>query len=372
MLKGKEKKSGESLNALISGKDNAVAFFSDLLYSGQPSKTDLGKSFVWKVKSKARAVQPNPDLIFVEFDRFYASIFERKGFVPLPKWVLFTLDISKSFPELMRAIKNKSLDNNLRKMKKNEFSFEITRDPEKFDLFYHHMYVPLAEKRFGEASWIFDYHHLKRLLENGQLLLVKRNNEYLSGALLLERGKSVFSHSLGVKEGNIEYIGQGAITASYYFTIHWAKKSGYEWIDFGYCRPFLKDGVFVYKKRWGMVIKNINRSMGLGVFGLRIFRITKSVRSFLAENPFVFIDHNKLRGLIVADQDQPLTSENVQLLMRIHHIHGLDNTVIVSSKGFTREARDMANDRYSHVLYLADMDVIEFIERLPSPENRAP
>lgn len=362
LLEGNEKKSGESLNALISGKDNSVAYFSGLLYSEEPSQTDLGKSFIWKVKSKGLALQPGPDLIIIEFDRFYAPFIGRQGYTFIPKWVLFTLEISKSLSELMRAIKNKSLDNNLRKMKKNQFVFEVTRDPEKFKFFYNHMYLPLAEKRFKKASWVFDYHHLKRLLENGQLLLVKRNNDYLAGALLLERGKSLFSHSLGVKEGNAEFIEQGAVTASYYFTIHWAIQRGYEWIDFGYCRPFLRDGVFVYKKRWGMAIKNIKRSMGLGVFGLRICNITESVRSFLAENPFVFVNQDKLEGLVLADQKRPLTSDELKNLVRIHFINGLDKLILVSPHGFSGEARDMALVRYSHFLHLAEMDVADFFD----------
>ncbi|MFC2164290.1 hypothetical protein ACFLT2_04765 [Acidobacteriota bacterium] len=370
LLKGEEKKSGESLNALFFGKEKSVAYLSDLIYSEEPSQVYLGKSFVWNVKSKARSVQPEPDAILVDFNRIYAHILKRQGFLIIPKWVLFTLDISKPMPTLMEEVKNDSLDNNLRRMNKLDFSFDITRDLDKFDFFYHRMYLPLAEKRFGNRAWIFEYHRIKRLLENGCLLLIKLNNEYLAGALLLERGKHLFSHSLGVKDGDKKYVEQGAVTATYYFTIQWAIDQGYEEIEFGYSRPFLRDGVFIYKKRWGMTVKNQDRSMVWGGYGLRIQHYTKSTRSFLTENPFIFVDGDKIKGLMLIEQKEPLTEKNVRRFMRIQYIKGLDGVIILSPHGFTPEAREMAKDQYPDLLHLAEMDVEVFFDGLSKLENR--
>jgi len=369
LLKGEEKRSGENLNVLFYGKEKSVAYLSNLIYSGEPSQVYLGKSFVWNVKSKAHSVQSKPDLILVDFNRIYATILERQGFMIIPKWILFNLDISKSMPALMKEIKNDSLDNNLRRMNKRDFSFDITRDLDKFDFFYHRMYLPHAEKRFGKRSWIFEYHRIKRLLENGCLLLVKLNNKYLAGALLLERGKNMFSHSLGVKDGDMKYVEQGAITATYYFTIQWAKDQGFEEIEFGYSRPFLRDGVFIYKKRWGMAVKNQDRSMVWGGYGMRIHHFTKSTRSFLTENPFIFVDGDSIKGLMLSDQKEPLTAKNVRRLMRIHYIKGLDCVIILSPQGFTPEAREMAKDQYLGLLRLADMDVEAFFDGLSKSEN---
>jgi len=369
LLEGVEKRSGEKLNALIFGGDMAAAYVSSVIFSGDPKSTDLGKSLLWRIRSKVRIINPNPDLIFTETDRFYAALLKRLKFALIPKWVLFHLDISKPLPELMKTIKNRSLDNNLRRMRAQQYTCEITQDQERFDLFYNHMYVPYATKRYGTASWVLGYHHLKRVLKKGQLLLVTQDDVPLAGALLIERENHLFSHSLGVKDGNIEYVEQGAITASYFFTIQWAKKKGYDRIDFGYCRPFLRDGVFIYKKRWGMSVKNRKRSMGLGVFGLKINCFSKSVRGFLGENPFIFIDKDEIKGLIVEDQNQALTAPEVEMLMRIHHINGLDEMIVLAPRGFTGEAREMARTQYPQLLHLVDVGVDVFFEQLSSPKN---
>lgn len=356
LLSGKEKGSGQNLTALIQGKERTVSFYSRLIYSGIPSRENLGKSIIWKSLSKSQAMQKRPDVILVEVDKFYAPIFERKKFILIPQWIRFTLDISMSKSAIMKVIKNRSLDNNLRKIKKQEYSYEITRDPVKFDLFYRDMYLPYTEHRFGTASWLFSYRHLKSLLENGQLLLVKKRNEYLAGSLLLERKNCLFSHSMGVRDGNLKYVEDGVQTASYYFTIFWAKKKGYGLIDFGYCRPYLQDGVFIYKKRWGMTLKNHNRSMGLGIFALKINRFNTSVRNFLSNNPFVFIDGDKVKGLALAEQNHPLTSQDLKFLMRIHYIKGLDSLVVSSPHGFTQEARELAKAQFPDSLSLSDSD----------------
>jgi hypothetical protein len=369
LLKGNEKRSGENLSALMLGKDITLAHYSELICSGEATREKMGKSFVWGMTAKALSIQPNPDMILVALDRFYAATLRRQDFLLIPQWILFTLDISKPFSELMQSIKTKSLSNNLRKIKKQNYTYEVSRDPDKFDLFYHQMYLPYATIRFRDSSWIFSYRSMKQQLESGQLLLVKQNNKYLSGNLVVDREKCLFSHSIGVMNGNYEYVAQGVQSAAYYFIIKWAKQQGYKRIDFGYTRPFLRDGIFLYKKRWGMEINNINRSMGLGVLGLKICHFTRSVRSFLTENPFIFIAQNKLKGLLLIEQSEPLTSKEAQKLMRIHHIKGLDGMIILSPQGFTQETREMAEEQYPHSLDLVDTDVEAFFEQLSDPQG---
>jgi len=54
----------------------------------------------------------------------------------------------------------------------------------------------------------------------------------------------------------------------------------------------------------GMEIKRSNPFRG--VFGMKICKVGQGTQDFLAENPFIFIDQDKLKGLILTKENHPL------------------------------------------------------------------
>jgi len=340
LLQGREKWGGNSLTTLFLGDERGVLFFSDLLFSEEPVKESLGKVFVWKIKARLNLEIPGTDLIFIKMDGLLSRFLPRKGFIIIPEWILFMMDLSRPRQEVwnLSRNKNKTLGENLNKIKKQNYSYEMTRDPSKFEYFYHQMYLPHAWKRFGKVTVLTNFRDMEKAFKKGQLLLIKRGNEYVSGNILKIDHDTVFSVSLGIKEGKIEYLKQGASTACYYFTILWAKERGYRWVDFGHCRSFLKDGVFNYKKRWGMGIKLSTQLRT--VFGMKVCNFHQGVKTFLEKNPFIFVEQEKLKGLILVDQNHPLTLEEAQSLVKTYSIPGLDCLIVLSDQGFTQETKE--------------------------------
>ena len=96
-------------------------------------------------------------------------------------------------------------------------------------------------------------------MKRGELLLVKKGSEYISGMLIYTAPPIPVVAFLGVTDGRMDYVKQGALLALYYYTILWAKGKGYTKLDFGHCRPILNDGVFVYKRTLGMMIQRSPR-----------------------------------------------------------------------------------------------------------------
>ena len=341
LLEGKEKWGHESLTTLFLGDETGILFLSDLLYSGEPKKESLGKVLFWRFKSRINLGLPKGDLVFINMDGFFSRFLSHQGFIIIPGWILCMLDLSKQFPEAwnLSKSKNKSLRENLRAFRRHNYSYEMTQDPAKFEYFYHQMYLPYATKRFEELTFAASFHDMVRLFKKGQLLLVKKGDDYVSGIMLVRLSRdTIFAHSLGITEGNIEYLKTGALTAVYYFGILWAQERGFKWMDFGHCRSFLKDGVFNYKKHWGMEIKISERLRS--IFGIKICNYCQGVQNFLEKNPFIFIDQGKLKGLISVEQDDPLTLEEVQSLVKTYSIPGLDCLVILSEQGFTQQAEE--------------------------------
>jgi hypothetical protein len=64
------------------------------------------------------------------------------------------VDISKPLPEILKLSKNKSMRENLREMRRHNYSYEMTQDPAKFEYFYHQMYLPYVTKRYEELAFI--------------------------------------------------------------------------------------------------------------------------------------------------------------------------------------------------------------------------
>ena len=344
LLQGQEKWGHENLTVLYFGDETGVLFLSDLLYSGEPKKENLGKDFIWRIKSRINLGFPKGDLVFIKIDGFFSRFLSHQGFIIIPEWILFMLDLSKQFPEAwnLSKSKNKSLRENLREMRKHNYSYEMTQDPAKFEYFYHHMYLPYATKRFEELTFSASFHNIVRLFKKGKLLLVKKGDDYVSGILLV-RGSpdTILAHSLGITEGNIEYLKTGALTAVYYFSILWAQERGYKWMDFGHCRSLLKDGVFNYKKHWGM---EINKSSRLrNILGFKICNYCQGARTFLEKSPFIIFDKGELKGLIVFDESHSVTLEEVQTCVKTYSIPGLDCLVIISHQGFDPKAEEFAN-----------------------------
>ena len=368
LLQGKEKWSGSSLTTLFFGglffaEQRAVPYFSDLLYSEEPTKESLGKVFIWKIKSKLNLNIPKADLIFIGIDGFFSRFLFRRGFTIIPAWVLFKLDLSKPLPEIWKLPKNKSLRENLRKVRKHKYSYEVTRDPAKFEYFYHQMYLPYIPKRFGKSTLLSGFHYMKLIFEKGQLLLVKRGDEYISGNIIGIHNRSAFPAYIGIREGKVEYLKQGALAACYYFTILWAKERGYKWLDFGHCRAFLNDGVFYHKKKWGMEIK---RSKRVGaIFGMKICNLNQGTRNFLAKNPFIFIDQGKIKGLSLIQHNYPLTLEEVRSLFKTYYIPGVDCLVILSPQGFTQQAEEFSTSHSTQRVHLISMDPDIFFKKFP-------
>ena len=120
----------------------------------------------------------------------------------------------------------------------------------------------------------------------------------------------------------------------------WAKENGIKLLDFGDTRAFLNDGVLQYKRKWGMST-NISKYM-LGIFGFKIYNYSKSIQSFLTNNPFIYVDKNQLNGFIFIEKDELITRDEIQQFFRTYYTPGLTQLSIISPQGFTKDAKSYA------------------------------
>lgn len=316
----------ETLAVFITGKRRDTAFLLDRMFQTEPDESLQGRKFIFNIPS----IDSSPvNMVLIEADRCFARFFTRRGFFAIPEWVLFTMDISAPIEKIIR--RNKSSKNDFRKIGRYQYTYEETSDKDKLHLFYHTMYLPYISSRYGRLTVHTPLHEMEDILQNGKLLLVKKNHEFVSG-MLIERTSSIpIAAYLGIRDGSLKLLKEGALAAVYYYTILWAKEQGYHRMNFGHCRPFLHDGVFLYKKKLGMSIQKSTRKYRMLYLSIRNFN--PYLAQFLACNPFVHENRGLLKGLVFIQNGEPFREQEITSLTRKYGIPGLVGFTVIPPDG---------------------------------------
>jgi hypothetical protein len=291
---------GADIRILYVGRRSRVPYILKLAGLDNSEVRKEGRVYFGNIRKKSICPAENADIVIVETGNFFSNRAQEEGFHLIPEWVKFFLPVPASV-ENFKSNFTKSLKNEVRKIRKYSYSYEISRDREKLNYFYHRMHVPYISSRHAYLPYIHDFSLFKRILRRGVMLLVKGNGEYVSGNILLLRNRTVWIKWAGIKDGNPEYLRRGVRDASDYFIMKWAIENRFETIDFGLSRAFFSDGVFHYKKKWGAALSPY--SLNSMFFGLKVCRESEGVRNFLEKNPFVFYRGGELEGFVAVPEE---------------------------------------------------------------------
>lgn len=187
------------LTLLIAGKGTAFQFLLDRIYHSELKAIREGKRLIWNILSPDKS---QVNTILIEADRCFSRFLSQRGFVAIPEWILFTMDISKPAEEILERWKKREREN-VRKVRKHHYVYEAVCDHEKLHFFYHRMFLPYIISRFGKSALV-SFGYMENLMQRGVLLLIKRETEYVSGILISTATSIPMVAFLGVKvEGRI-------------------------------------------------------------------------------------------------------------------------------------------------------------------------
>lgn len=260
----------------------------------------------------------SPDIALANTSDIFSEFFLSNSFFVSPV-VDFILDISDPWDTILARM-SRSKRKRIRRIQKLGYTFEVTNDIEKLRSFYYEMYVPRILKRHEKSAKVICLAECERLFRSGGLLLVKSNGEYISGAIYVPRGNELYIPTLGISKIDQHLTEGGHVTL--YFLILWAKQQGFKKIDYSICKPFLTDGIFCYKKEWGMKIRPY-KGQDAEIFAIRFCNFGCGVRDFLLDNPFIYMDGEHLKGLVVLDSD-------IKDLYKEYYVPGLKSLIILS------------------------------------------
>lgn len=331
LISGKEKHTKFNISIIFIGNDlTSMSYINSLLFEDIEFVKKIGKTNVLKLK-KINKKSYNADIVFTKIHYFFSRFLQKNNYILIPEWNEMILDITDPMEKILMNF-NSSTRLCINNAKKYTYYYEITKDIEKLKMFYYEMYMPYITKRYGSLALYTTFEYMRSLIEIGRLFLVKKDEKYVFGFLLINVNKCtvMLTHEAGIEEK----LEKNITTLSIYYSMLWAKEKNIEKYHFGYSRSFLNDGVLQYKKKWRPTIKSCRNKIVAynltGVLGLKINNKNHGVENFLVNNPFISISNNKLISLVFTLEDQFHQDKNH--IMKKYKIDGIAEQRILHTK----------------------------------------
>jgi hypothetical protein len=314
-----------------------------LLFVEKPKESEVGRIPFWKLS--ALVDSEIGDVTIVEAVERVIRTLPAPGAIVLPYLVQMTLDVKGDWQDVRRRISGKRRHDQERIMRKYGYSYKVSNSDKDFEMFYHQMYLPTTKKRHGELAGLSTIEEVYPYFRHGWLLLVKRNNAYVSGTLCVAHGDVVHTKLGGVLNGDRRLINEGAQGAIYYAIIRWTnQQKKYKAVNLEASLPYLNNPVFRYKRSWGTSVSVASHLHGQT--WIKIRRNIPAVRQFLEDNPFITVDKSgNLQGFIVVDGPEKVSPENIAECHKRYETPGLNGLLIRSMADIMAESERVGTAR---------------------------
>ena len=245
------------------------------------------------------------------------------------------MDINCSAPS---SSKNSSLDSDIRRIRSNNLTCELSNEERDCHMFYHHMYVPYISKTHRNEAVLISYANMSSKFKKCDLLFIKKDGECIAGILLAYSKRGARLWALGIKDGNRDYVHNGAIGALFYYSIEYLRGRGHRNVNLGASRPFLNDGILQFKNKW------TPKSFKAGNWGFLIETSSENpaARNFLLSNPFVFMDGTRFNGALFVNSSELSSPDNWERIHRKYYLSGMHKLIVYAfSDGVNTRLKDV-------------------------------
>jgi hypothetical protein len=223
-----------------------------LFENGQYTLEHRGRAFFWQQDKISKELAREADLVIIERNNLLNWTPTYGDWVTSPTWVRMVIELNPNDDWATVESGFKKHSKNIRRFKKSGFTYRISRSMEDFDLFYDQMYVPLVTQRHTVDAFVDSRKHLLKLFKQGFLLMIlDQDGNPIAGDLDHINGDTLFGIACGVRDGDQNLLEEGALSAIYYYALQWCHENGIRRCDIAEVRPFIEDGVYQYKRRWG-------------------------------------------------------------------------------------------------------------------------
>lgn len=254
LLKGYAVDSQAFFTVAYIGEGDGLNFLQYSLFAeDEAEREQRGRCFVWRAPVEALAFADEVDMVILERNSLFSWRSPFGEWHIGPPWVRMVRDFEpgEDWQQVKDSMRHQR--DNIRCVRRGGYTYRISHDEADFDHFYNHMYVPFISARHQGYAIISDQAYLRSFFRRGMLMVALSKGERPVAMLIcIPRGEVLYMISLGVLDGDPKWMRNGAVSALYYYSYQWAHEHGMRRVDAGRCRPFLTDGLFSHKERWGL------------------------------------------------------------------------------------------------------------------------
>ncbi len=148
---------------------------------------------------------------------------------------------------------SRSLRGDLRSIKQQNYTWSWDDDLTRLPEFLTRFHRPSIDARHGEEGYALDQGAIDKLQGSAahRLGRVFRNGQWVGGMLVEYVGESIWMRQLGWLDGSEAELRAGVVGALYLACVERAVELKVDRMIFGVADPFLEDGLFAYKAKWG-------------------------------------------------------------------------------------------------------------------------
>jgi hypothetical protein len=236
---------GEHVSALCIGRNKRFQDLAQKVFNGAELQPTGARRALWRVSDRSCG---DADFVAMETHPWLAAGLRRRGWIIVPEFVRWRGRIAEMPPRPPGG----SLSEDLRKLTRHEFTCEAATSREAWDEFLQEIVIPYARYRFGEDAWIPTEAFTRPLPgAHSWILFVRHQGRRVAASCVVLHNNEAWTPLLGVRKEDVALLKHGAMAAVYSFLIAWLRERGAEELDFGRTSSFRRNGLALYKAKWG-------------------------------------------------------------------------------------------------------------------------
>ncbi len=212
------------------------------------------------------------------------------GAVAVPGLVDLHTDLPSDIDQLRSQLLTSTTREDFRRIRKANFTYRVTVDPDEVRQFHARHVEPLVKHRFPEDGrvWSLDA-MLAALDEGGELVCADIEGEWVAGIFNIAGDTTYALRSLGIRDADNDIRQKRVIAALIVRSLERAVELGCVRATLGRSLPFLGKGPVWFKAKWGGMITIEPEAAHMHMFA---DLTSPAVRRMLTDSPIIHSEDN--------------------------------------------------------------------------------